>query len=74
MAKSPDDYTWLNPILLPSITDTLMALYRAHCAADDEKLSNTLKELDEKPDSDLCELLELMRLCHIVLQVEKSFL
>ena len=49
-----------------------MTLYRAHCAADDEKLSMTLKELDEKPDSDLCELLELMRLCHIVLQVEKN--
>lgn len=55
------DHTWLYPILLPSTTDTLMTLYRAHCAIDDEKLSATLKDLDEKLDSELCELLELTR-------------
>ena len=56
-----EDHTWLYPILLPSITDTLMTLYRAHCAVEDGKFSATLKDLDQRSDSDLCELLELMR-------------
>lgn len=55
------DPTWLYPIILPSITETLLGLYRAHYAVDDEKLSTTLKDLDEKPDDELCELLELQR-------------
>ena len=60
-AELAGDHTWLYPILLPSITDTLMALYRAHFASEDAKLSATLRDLDEKEDDDLCELLELTR-------------
>ena len=56
------DPTWLYPILLPSITDTLLGLYRAHCEVDGRKLSTTLRDLDEKDDEELCELLELQRL------------
>ena len=55
------DPTWLYPILLPSITDTLMGLYRAHYAVDNEKLSATLRDLNGKADDELCELLELQR-------------
>ena len=55
------DHTWLYPILLPSTTDTLMTLYRAHCSVDDDKLAVTLRDLDEKLDNDLCELLEITR-------------
>ena len=60
-AELVGDPTWLYPILLPSITDTLMGLYRVHYAADNEKLSATLRDLNGKADDELCELLELRR-------------
>ena len=60
-SRAAGDPTWLYPILLPSITDTLMGLYKVYGAAEDRKLSETLRDLDEKEDEDLCELLELQR-------------
>ena len=60
-AELVGDPTWLYPILLPSITDTLMGLYRVHYAVDNEKLSATLRDLNGKADDELCELLELQR-------------
>ena len=60
-SRAAGDPTWLYPILLPSITDTLMGLYKVYGAAEDRKLSETLRDLDEKEDEELCELLELQR-------------
>ena len=60
-AELVGDPTWLYPILLPSITDTLMGLYRVHYAVDNKKLSATLRDLNGKADDELCELLKLQR-------------
>jgi len=55
------DYTWLYPILLPTIYPTLFALYREHYTQLDAKLENLMNMLSRYDDEELSGLLQIRR-------------
>lgn len=55
----PTDYTWLYPIMLPSIFPTLFTLYKEHYSRDDHKISHVISMLDRHSDEELSGILEV---------------
>lgn len=53
------DFTWLYPIILPSIFPTLFALYKEHYVRDDRKISHVISALDCHGDEELSGILEV---------------
>ncbi len=55
------DPSWLHPILLPSIYNTLSALYREHAREDNSKLRNLIGRLSSFSEVRLCEVMGVQR-------------
>lgn len=57
----PVDYSWLYPIMMPSIFPTLFSLYREHYSKEDDHVGHVMSELDRYDDEKLSRILQVRR-------------